>query len=229
MGMRVIDRTGLRYGRLTVLSQAERTEKGHTQWLCRCDCGNTKIIPTYNLTRIQSCGCYRDEVFKRDHVKHGMCNTKLYRVWSSMKARCKNPNSQEWHRYGGRGITVCEEWKAGYENFFKWAMANGYKEGLTLDRIDNDKGYSPDNCRWATYEEQLNNTSKNLFIEYNGTFKTATQLARENDVNPKMFIQRIKLGWDVERALKEPCHTEFRRRINGRNNTGNGKETDNYA
>lgn len=215
MGMKVIDRTGMRYGRLTVISQAERTNDGFTQWLCKCDCGKTKIIPTHNLTRIQSCGCYKQEVFKRDHIKHGNSKTKLYHVWSSMKARCKNQNNKEWHRYGGRGISVCEEWRNGYEPFQNWALSHGYKEGLTLDRIDNDKGYSPDNCRWITLSEQQNNTSRNRFIEYNGEVKTASQIAKENNVNAKMFCQRIASGWDIERALNEPCHIEFRRKNNG--------------
>ena len=209
------DRTGMRYGRLVCISPAERDSKGNTQWLCKCDCGKYKVIPSRNLLRVVSCGCYKHEVFVRDHVKHGMYSTKLYAVYSSMKARCRNKNNRNWHNYGGRGITVCEEWLNDFKAFYDWSINNGYSEGLTLDRIDNDKGYSPDNCRWATYETQQNNKRTNVYVMYKGETKTPSQLAHKYGVNAKMVCQRVRSGWDIERALTEPCHTEFRRKNNG--------------
>jgi hypothetical protein len=165
--------------------------------------------------RVVSCGCYKDEVFIRDHVKHGMHDSKIYHVYQSMKARCKNPNSQEWSRYGGRGIKVCDEWLNSFEAFCKWSFENGYAEGLSIDRIDNNGNYCPENCRWVTSEVQGNNTSRNVYVEYKDETKTPSQLAHEYGLNAKMVCQRIHMGWDVERALTEPCHTEFRRKNNG--------------
>ena len=210
------DRTGMRYGRLVCVSPAERDKNGKTQWLCRCDCGKYKVVTSRNLLRVVSCGCYKDEVFIRDHVKHGMHNSKLYHVWASMKARCKNQNNPEWHRYGGRGIKVCDEWKDNFESFYEWSMQNGYEEGLSIDRIDNDKGYFPENCRWTTNEVQQNNRCNCTYVEKDGVTKTASEWARLYGRNEKLVCQRVYMGWDIDRALTERTHTEYRRKKDGK-------------
>lgn len=136
--------------------------------------------------------------------KHGLSEHPLHATWDRMKMRCYNPNYEHFNRYGGRGITVCEEWKNDFVKFYLWAIANGYKEGLTLDRIDNDGNYSPDNCRWATKQQQSNNRSSCVFVTHKGERKTITEWARIIGIKPSTLYARIvKYKWDTERAFSE--------------------------
>lgn len=148
---------GMRFGNLTVskyvgLQQSSR----RAIWRCTCDCGESIETTTDLLNRgsVTSCGCRRKEGF---HKTHGGTHTRLYRIWKGMKNRCYNPKQSRYNIYGGRGITICDEWLNDFQVFRSWALTNGYQESLTIDRIDNDKGYNPDNCRWATYSEQIHN------------------------------------------------------------------------
>lgn len=160
------DLAGTLFGRLTAIEPTEkRSDDGGILWLCRCKCGREVLVKAAYLTQghTKSCGCLsRDNCSitgknGRARKKHGLCGTRIYNIWENMKRRCYNPAHDSYKNYGARGITVCEEWLRSFESFAKWANENGYREDLTLDRIDGNKGYSPDNCRWATWEEQNRN------------------------------------------------------------------------
>lgn len=155
---RLIDLTGQRFGRLTVIERAGQ-HKGRSLWKCKCDCSKITVVSVSQLLRgrTKSCGCLRNENISRIAKKHGMSHTRLYHIWIGMKKRCYDPNAQYFEIYGGRGITVCDEWLHDFMEFQRWALSHGYSDELSIDRIDNDKGYSPDNCRWATWHEQRMN------------------------------------------------------------------------
>lgn len=143
------DLTDVRFGRLVAIERGPNDSKGKTVWKCRCDCGNEKYIRATSLQQglIKSCGCLR----------HGLRHTRLYTIWSHMQQRCENPKHNRYHLYGGRGISICPEWRNDFYVFYEWAMCNGYKDTLTIDRINPDGNYEPQNCRWATVSEQNRN------------------------------------------------------------------------
>ena len=148
-------------------------------WLCKCDCGNERIVNGYSLRTgaTVSCGCYsRDKTIQRN-IRHGQAGTRLYVIWKNMKKRCFKPQDKKYPRYGGRGITICEAWLE-FGPFYEWAMASGYQDNLTIDRIDNDKGYSPENCRWASKTEQANNTCRNAYVTVLGQTHSVAEWAR---------------------------------------------------
>ena len=206
---RANDLRGKRFGRLVVLKEAENSEhrkNRHVSWVCKCDCGNTITTKSSNLTRglTQSCGCLHSDRVKESHTKHGHANSRLYSIHKGMKQRCYNPKALRYDRYGARGITVCDEWNGanGFENFYEWSQLNGYSDGLTIDRIDNNKGYFPENCRWANSYEQGNNKSSNRLISANGETHTVAEWSRITGINKNTIIGRLdNLGWSEEDSV----------------------------
>lgn len=195
--------SGQRYGRLIVIERAGRDKRKYATWKCQCDCGNEVIKRSYYLRRAvkPSCGCWKKEMASRLHTKHGKRNTRLYEIWKAMKQRCSNPNHAKYEYYGGKGVEVCSEWQNDFQAFYDWAMANGYADNLTIDRIDNDKGYSPNNCRWETVKNQHNHTSANRYITYNGEIHTLAEWGEIVKIKPSTIYDRLSCGWSVERAL----------------------------
>ena len=200
---KLIDLTGQRFGRLTVVERVLPNKGGNAIWRCQCDCGNEVDVWGSALRNghTKSCGCFRSDTTKDVHTVHGKKNTRLYRIWLNMKNRCNNPNYHHFERYGGRGISVCSQWVQNFEAFFNWAIDNGYNDDLTLDRIDNNKGYSPDNCRWATPKEQSNNVSRNRLVTFNGETRNITQWREYLGLSKATVDYRLCHGWTPEEAL----------------------------
>lgn len=194
-----IDLTGKRFGRLVVLFEYEKIDK-KIKWFCKCDCGNTVIAIGDNLRRnhIVSCGCK-----KKSEKINGESSERIYKEWYTMLRRCGKNYYQSKH-YFDRNITVCKEWEE-YKNFKEWAMSNGYDDKLTLDRIDNDKGYYPENCRWSTWKQQQNNKRNNRYITYNNKTQTLKEWSEELGLSYGMLKGRIQRGITVP-DLFEPKH-----------------------
>jgi len=195
--MKQIDLTNQTFGRLTA--------KKYTQnkWLCVCSCGSSKLVTSYSLRKgiTQSCGCLHSEVVIARNTIHAAHGTKAYRIWTNMKDRCTNPNNKAYHRYGGRGITVCERWLK-FDNFL--ADMGQPIENLTLDRIDNNKGYSPRNCKWSTCMEQARNRHTTIVLTAFGETKSLMEWIDDERCNAKRdaIVQRIRtLGWGTEKAI----------------------------
>ena len=207
----LINLVGKRFGRLTVIERDPQSKPKSVKWICKCDCGNTTSVNSQLLRNghTVSCGCYQRERTSEVSTTHGGSKDRLFHVWSSMRQRCNNPNNHAYKYYGGKGISVCNEWND-YGVFREWALASGYNTQAkphvcTLDRIDNSRGYSPDNCRWVDSTVQTNNQTKNIYLTFNGKTQTYAQWAKEKGWNYKVIYDRVKrYGWSEERAVTEP-------------------------
>lgn len=205
-----IDLTGHRYGRLTVIEYAGRAKNGKMcLWRCVCDCGK-EIVTQGNSLRsgnTKSCGCYCKEVISRHWgIKYEESGKRICSIHGTMMKRCYNKNSISYPNYGGRGITVCEEWsgKGGIRKFYDWAMANGYSDDLTLDRIDNDGNYCPENCKWSTRTEQSRNRRSAVLITYNGETHNIKDWSDITGIKYSTLRQRVVADWDIDKMLTVP-------------------------
>lgn len=206
-----IDLTGQRFGKLIAIEYA-----GDKKWLFKCDCGNEKVIRTSDvkLGKTQSCGCYMQERVLQANITHNMTKARLYKIYSSMKQRCYNKSSESYKNYGARGITICQEWLDDFMNFYNWAYANGYDENAlrgqcTIDRIDVNGNYCPENCRWADWETQSMNKRKQQW-EINGESRTLKEWSQISGLPIETIRQRIKAGWDDKDILSVPKERENR-------------------
>ncbi len=194
-----LDLIGKKFGRLLVISLNEEMTKAKSKtfWNCKCECGNTKTISGHELMsgKIKSCGCFRNENNKKMHIKHNGSGTKLYKVWCSMRGRCNCVTDKKYNIYGGRGITICEEWND-FKNFNDWALANGYREGLTIDRIDVNGNYEPSNCRWVNNKVQSNNRRNNIIINIDGVEHTLMQWCEI--LKPELTFETISRRYHKE-------------------------------
>ena len=150
---------------------------------------------------------------KNPNYKHGLRNTRLFSIWTNMLTRCSNKNTEAYKHYGARSITVCDEWRNSFNAFYDWAMSNGYESNLTIDRIDVNGNYSPDNCRWVTVKAQANNRRNNHCVNINGVVRTLTEWCELYGINYRTVQDRLKRGWSVEKALLTPVDTRFRRKV----------------
>lgn len=191
---------GKRFGNLVVIDRSlQNSKSGNARWDCICDCGNKTTVIGSHLRNghTKSCGC-----IKLGEQSRGKSTERLYRIWTNMHKRCYNAKAHNYKWYGGIGITVCEAWH-NYKTFEKWANENGYNDNLSIDRIDQQKHYSPDNCRWANQEEQANNRSNNRIIAYQGESYTISQFAKKYKLSYWTVTNRLRLGWDLDRIVSE--------------------------
>lgn len=201
---KIKDLSGQRFGRLVVKGYSHSNKNGRAVWNCVCDCGKSLTVKGNALLsgNTQSCGCLKSDNVAKIKFSHGQCGTRLYGIWTTMRNRCRYPN------YKSKGIAVCEEWQT-FEPFYKWAMENGYRDDLTIDRENNDGNYCPQNCRWTTQKVQNNNKGNNHRITYNGETHTLAEWAEITGIPYHNIRNRINnLNWSVERTLT--THTKGR-------------------
>lgn len=209
-----IDISGHKFGRWVVIKRNGFMYGNYPAWLCRCECGTEKTVAAYSLIKGKStsCGCKRKETSVERLYRHGDAKgdgstcERLYRIWQNMKDRCYNEKNKYYNDYGARGITVCDEWIRDYTNFKSWAEENGYDKNLnwvecSIDRIDNSKGYSPDNCRWVSAKVQANNRRNNVYYSYNGEEHTLRQWSGILGFDYELVKGRIWSGWSFEKAI----------------------------
>ena len=206
------DLTGKRFGRLVVIERVEShiqpNGQRKTQWLCQCDCGEKIIIKASDLKsgHTRSCGCLRIEKI----TKHGLFGTRIYIIWHNIKHRCYNPKDSNYKNYGSRGITMCKEWLNDFHSFYNWAMTNGYDENAkrgecTIDRIDVNGNYCPENCKWSNAKTQANNTTKTINLTYKGLTHTLSEWSDIVNISRPTLWARLKVHkWSIEKALTTP-------------------------
>jgi hypothetical protein len=198
---------GSRYGRLTIIQRApSRPPSRATRWLCRCDCGTEKVIEARNFRGgyTQSCGCLQKDVQAKRMTRHGDSPhrgySREYAAWMNMKARCYNPDTPGYHRYGGRGIAVCGEWRNDFAAFLR-DVGRRPSSAHSLDRVNGDGNYEPSNCRWATPGQQLNNTSRNRRLTLGAETMSVAQWSRHLNLSTRTISDRLRKGWPTERVL----------------------------
>ncbi len=200
------DLIGFRSGKLTVIKKLKGNKHKEMEWLCLCDCGNEHISSSNRLTRHITTCCKSCAMEKISHSNrtHGCEPRRLYGIYTNMKTRCYNSNYVLFSRYGGRGISICDEWLKSYESFRDWAFNNGYSERLTIERVDNDGNYCPENCKWVDRTAQANNRHTNRILTLNGESDTMANWSRRLNIPYHIIQGRLEKNWDDEKALTTP-------------------------
>lgn len=198
---------GKKYNRLTILDFSHK-DKDRRYFNVLCDCGVKKIVNIHWITNgnTKSCGCLIREIAAelcRKKATHGKSGTRIYNIWTGIINRCNNSTWKEYLKYGARGISVCEEW-LDYKNFENWVNSSGYSDNLSIDRIDNNGNYEPNNCKWSNPTEQANNRRSSVYLEYNGEVKTIANWSRVFNISQGIIGARIKRGWTIEDAFLKP-------------------------
>ena len=193
-----------RFGRLTVIAICDYKKNGNTTWTCKCDCGGKKDIVGFNLKigGTESCGCLHKESTGLINRTHGKTRTPTHNSWINMKRRCRDPRNNRYHIYGARNISVCASWINSFENFL--SDMGERPDNMSIDRIDTNKGYYKENCKWSTAQEQANNTRSNNYITHNGKTLTHSQWSRMLGKNSMLVGRRIRSGWSEDRAVTTP-------------------------
>lgn len=205
------DLKGQTFGRLKVIRSYGLDKHNRKLWACECECGNTVVVNSSHLVsgHTKSCGCLQKDLVIKNNTTHGGTHDRLYVVWRNIKRRCENPKDNSYRFYGGKGVKVCNEWQD-YSNFRKWAIQSGYDKNAkiydcTIDRIDSEKDYSPDNCRWISIAEQQSNRKDTHHVELNGETYTFVQLSSICGIPAKILNQRIiHYKWPIEKAMNVP-------------------------
>jgi hypothetical protein len=208
-----IDLTGQKFGRWLVIKRYQTIPK--TKYLCRCECGTERLVAHGDLRngKSRSCGCLKRDLTIARNTTHGDSHhERLWRIWNNMKNRCSNPNIDTFHRYGGRGIKVCDEWEQSYESFREWSLSNGYTDNLSIDRIDNDGNYEPNNCRWVTSKIQSRNTVRNNRYSIENETRTLIEWCELHSINYRTVKSRLSRGWSFEDAITREVETKYRRK-----------------
>lgn len=206
------DITGQKFGRLTAIKCIGSNKHKQRVWECLCDCGKTTNVYTALLLseNTRSCGCLHDEMASQRFGIHRLTGSKLNKTWKNMKQRCYNPKNKKYHNYGGKGISICDEWLNSFDCFQKWAFDNGYKEGLTIERKDPNGNYEPSNCEWIPFKEQHINKSNAVKIIIDGKEHYVRDLAIEYGIPYETLWRRVKDGWDLS-ILFKPSEFGFKR------------------
>jgi hypothetical protein len=204
---------GKKFHRLEVIAFAGRRERGRMWFTCRCQCGSERDYPYQHLRKsaTKSCGCHSREMVVRRNTTHGKSKTPEYRTWKGMISRCYNKNNKSYKHYGGRGITVCREWRRSFLAFLK-SVGPVPKDGgyWMIERIRNDEGYKPDNCKWAKYKEQARNRRNNKIVEFEGKTWVFVALCEHFGISRSAVENRLRYGWTLEHALKVPVKSVHR-------------------
>ena len=208
------DIIGKRYGSLVVLGFSDKRDKGNHKYLvCRCDCGNEKVI---SMTHVRSgasksCGCGVVKTTIKRSTTHNGTHTRIYHIWLGIRRRCYNPNDFSYRYYGARGIKMAEEW-SDFSTFREWSKTSGYSDNLTIERIDVNGDYCPSNCKWITLEEQARNKRTNRLVTINGVTKLMTDWLKDSNVSTTQVYWRLRHGWDIESALFDSDHRKIERK-----------------
>lgn len=206
--MKFIDLTGQRFGKLVVICRDKNGHRKETQWKCLCDCGNYTVKRANGLIHgiSTNCGCETRkklaESTRKNKTKHGETHTRLYRIYTQMKRRCDSPYLEVYQYYGGKGVTVCQEWLDSYEAFRDWALANGYSDDLTIDRIDVNGNYCPENCRWVDMKTQCRNRTSNIQITVHGETHCIVEWSEITGIKASTIYMRLRRGWNTERLFE---------------------------